>query len=115
MDKDFWVADQILNPMPVTAESTHLDITSKRWRIEDAQVLPVDRLDHLCETCRHTDFNHLVHSPLELVLEGIALGRLRNVVQNHDCAFCRLLMSTAIDSAGGHTVSTHVNGKDVLC
>ncbi|KAL8910967.1 MAG: hypothetical protein Q9171_003778 [Xanthocarpia ochracea] len=108
-------ACQTLDPGPAATQSTNSEAPSKRWWIEDAQVLAADHPDHLCERCRHIDFSYLVYSPFEQISEEVTLAPLKSVFANNNCRFCRLLTSSMVDAAGGRMISTQVNSQDVKC
>ncbi|KAL8726279.1 MAG: hypothetical protein Q9166_006825 [cf. Caloplaca sp. 2 TL-2023] len=49
------------------------------------------------------------------MFEEFTLGPLKSILESHDRAFCRLLMSTIGDAVGGRMISTQVDGKDMIC
>ncbi|KAL8658661.1 MAG: hypothetical protein Q9202_007489 [Teloschistes flavicans] len=103
----------MMKPQLTPTPRAKVETPSKRWWIEDAEVLPRDDSSHLCEACRHIDFNYLMHSPIMQMLEEVPLGPLKDIVANRTCAFCRLLTSAMEDAAKDHKVFTHVGGKDM--
>lgn len=70
---------------------------------------------YLCDNCRHIDFEYLITSPIEQMLEDIQLNSLAHVLRNGKCAFCRLVVSTRRDVVGGREVDTTVAGTRVMC
>ena len=88
---------------------------SKRWWIESPQDFQADEPDYLCETCRHIDFKYLINSPLLQALEEIPLSSLTRVLENENCAFCRLVAFTIRARVGGSEIDTIVDEKPVMC
>lgn len=88
---------------------------SKRWWIESPQQFQADEPDYLCETCRHIDFKYLINSPLLQALEEIPLSSLTRVLENENCAFCRLVAFTIRAGVGGCEIDTTVDEKPVMC
>ena len=93
-----------------------LEKPSKRWMMQTPCTSESGELGHLCEICRHVDFQYLVNCPLAQVLESFKLFPLKwALLREEDCAFCRLIAKTVRDALGEQQIVTEVQGKNVMC
>ena len=112
-EKVFW--QYIGNKTPKREEVVLPEPPSRRWWKERPQVSEVQDEHYLCEVCRHIDFEYLIDSPLEQIREEIPLATLNWLLEHDSCAFCRLVSSTIRSTLGQKSISTQIDGKDIMC
>ena len=102
--------------VPKPEERTWGEEPSKRWMMQTPCTPEPGELGHLCEICRHVDFQYLVDCPLGQTFEHFELFPLKwALLREKDCAFCRLVARTVRGAIGERQIVTEIQGKDVMC
>ena len=115
IEKTLWEWYAETHPPPAPAKPLHQEELSKRWWVESPPELQKHDAGNLCEVCRHVDFQYLINSPPEQILE-FKLSSLKWVVDLcEECAFCRLVILTVKRAVGGRDLPTQVDEKQVMC
>lgn len=115
LEKVFWDWHAETYKKPATEKPFELKVPSRVWWIEEPETLLPTDPSYLCATCQHIDFQYLMRSPIQQLMEMIPLGFLEQIDQKTECAFCRLVVYTIRTAFGDDKVPYEIDGKPVTC
>lgn len=115
LEKVFWNWHAETYKECATRVEEDISAPSRLWWIANPETLPPTDPGHLCVICRHINFQYLLHSPPQQILEKVPLSSLEQIVQKKECAFCRLITFTIQVAFGEDELPFEVDNKIVTC